>query len=119
MIPENKIQVGEDTYECDVDPSLLPLIERHLCGSTKQDDAISAMPLPTGSPISKLSIVLIRKYQSSISPKLGKRCVMNPSCSHYAELTIRKHGTFKAIPKIIKRLLNCRSDKLTNNKHGI
>lgn len=56
---------------------------------------------------SYLSIGLIRLYQRWISPKLGNRCVFDPSCSHFAEYQIRKIGFIKALPRIFNRLLRC------------
>jgi len=39
-----------------------------------------------------LLIQALRFYQDYISPVIGDRCVMEPSCSQYAIDAIRKHG---------------------------
>ncbi|MFI4849788.1 MAG: membrane protein insertion efficiency factor YidD [Gimesia chilikensis] len=36
-----------------------------------------------------LAIKSLRWYRKYISPKLGSRCVFEPSCSHYAESAFR------------------------------
>ncbi len=35
---------------------------------------------------------LIRFYQTQISPAIGSRCSLQPSCSHYAVEALKKHG---------------------------
>jgi hypothetical protein len=41
-----KIDVNGNIYECNVDPSLMPTIERMLKGTTDSDVAIQALSIP-------------------------------------------------------------------------
>ncbi|MFH1260222.1 MAG: membrane protein insertion efficiency factor YidD [Elusimicrobiota bacterium] len=50
----------------------------------------------------------MRWYRRRILPKLGNRCVFEPSCSHYAELALREKGLVKGLKLTAKRLCRCR-----------
>lgn len=52
-------------------------------------------------------IILIRCYQLMISPLLGPRCRFYPSCSQYAEESIRQHGVIIGCYFSFRRLLRC------------
>jgi uncharacterized protein len=52
-------------------------------------------------------IVLIKFYQWVISPWLGPKCRYTPTCSHYAEEALRKHGPIKGLWLAIKRIARC------------
>ncbi len=51
-------------------------------------------------------LLLIRVYQICISPLLGPKCRFYPTCSAYAEESIRVHG-IAGIWMAIKRILRC------------
>ncbi|MES2374636.1 MAG: membrane protein insertion efficiency factor YidD [Bacteroidota bacterium] len=53
-------------------------------------------------------ILLIRIYQYIISPVLGPKCRFTPTCSHYAEEALRKHGILKGGWLSLKRISRCR-----------
>ena len=55
----------------------------------------------------KFALALIRLYQVTLSPLLGRHCRFHPTCSNYAYQAIEKHGIFKGIPLALKRLLKC------------
>ncbi len=55
----------------------------------------------------KISILLIKFYQQSISIYLPGACRYIPSCSQYAIETIEKYNLFKSLYLIIKRLIKC------------
>ena len=55
----------------------------------------------------KISILLIKFYQQSISMYLPSACIYIPSCSQYAIETIEKYNIFKSLYLIIKRLIKC------------
>ena len=57
------------------------------------------------------SLVLIEFYQDVISPVLGARCPMHPSCSEYSRLCLQRHGLLKGIALSADRLLRCGSDR--------
>jgi uncharacterized protein len=52
-------------------------------------------------------IVLIRLYQFCLSPWLGTCCRFAPSCSHYAQEAITRHGVVKGSFLSLKRLSRC------------
>ena len=55
----------------------------------------------------KLLILLIKIYQNSISPLLGKNCRFIPTCSQYTIQAILEYGSFKGIIMGIKRIIKC------------
>ncbi len=103
-----KIDVNGNTYECNVNPSLMPTIERMLKGTTDSDDAIQALSIPNRPIWLWIVVNALRWYRQGISPRLGNRCVFEPSCSHYAELAFRKKGFSHGLTLTIKRLYRCR-----------
>ncbi len=52
-------------------------------------------------------ILLIRFYQTAISPHTPAACRYTPTCSQYALEAIKKHGAFKGLWLAIKRILRC------------
>ena len=50
---------------------------------------------------------LIRIYQWTLSPVLGRWCRFQPSCSHYAVEAIEKHGSLRGSWLAIKRVCRC------------
>lgn len=104
----NRIEVLGDSYECDVDPIHIPTIERLLKGTTNSDTSIQEMNIPHRPIRLRLAIKYLRWYRKHISPRIGSRCVFEPSCSHYAELAFRQNGMMKGILQTIKRLFRCR-----------
>ena len=50
---------------------------------------------------------LIYFYRIVLSPILGGQCRFHPSCSHYAEEAIQKHGSLRGGLMAIKRILRC------------
>lgn len=50
---------------------------------------------------------LIRAYQYTLSPLLGTRCRFAPSCSHYADEALARHGALKGGALAARRLLRC------------
>ncbi|WP_369414715.1 membrane protein insertion efficiency factor YidD [Collibacillus ludicampi] len=55
----------------------------------------------------RLCLRLIAWYQRKISPKFGRRCRFEPTCSEYARLALLKYGIWKGIAKTAKRLARC------------
>ena len=52
----------------------------------------------------------IHLYQATLSPRmplLGVHCRFQPSCSHYGEGAIRKHGAAIGAAKAVWRILRC------------
>jgi putative membrane protein insertion efficiency factor len=52
-------------------------------------------------------LALIRIYQYTISPLLGRRCRFFPSCSEYTAEALQKHGAIKGAGLGIKRISRC------------
>lgn len=66
------------------------------------------------APESQLSaralLATIDLYQATLSPALGRagvRCRFRPSCSHYAEGAIRKHGALGGTLRTAWRIARC------------
>jgi putative membrane protein insertion efficiency factor len=57
--------------------------------------------------LSKILILMIRFYQSAISPILPASCRYMPSCSQYGIEAIKKYGPFKGGYLTLKRFLSC------------
>lgn len=49
----------------------------------------------------------IALYQFLGRPWVGYHCRFYPSCSHYAQLSLERHGALKGCYLTIKRLLKC------------
>jgi len=52
-------------------------------------------------------ILLIRVYQYTLSPFIGRSCRYAPTCSVYSVDAIRKHGPFKGGWLALKRIASC------------
>lgn len=52
-------------------------------------------------------ILLLQGYRYLISPLFGNACRFYPSCSNYAQLAIKQHGSCIGIFFSLKRLLCC------------
>jgi putative membrane protein insertion efficiency factor len=59
------------------------------------------------SVIAHLLIALVRVYQITISPLLGKVCRFEPSCSRYAVACLQNHGAMRGSLLSVKRLCKC------------
>ena len=102
------VKIGDVCILLDVEEKLRPSVERCLTGTTKMDAEIENLPIVSEPAFTRLIINLIRLYQKNISPILGNRCVFEPSCSHFCELSIRNYGFTKGIFLTLKRLYRCR-----------
>jgi len=47
-------------------------------------------------------------YQRFVSPRLRRRCLLEPSCSRYAELAIAHNGLIRGGAETRRRLSRCR-----------
>ena len=52
-------------------------------------------------------ILLIRLYQSAISPFTPSACRFEPSCSSYTTEALQKHGLFYGGYLGLKRIISC------------
>lgn len=55
----------------------------------------------------KFLILLIRIYQITLSPFIGRNCRYIPTCSNYGIEAIKKYGAIKGGWLTIKRILSC------------
>ncbi len=55
----------------------------------------------------KIALLLIKIYQSCISPFLSPRCRFYPSCSNYCYEAIEKFGVIKGLFLGFKRVFKC------------
>ncbi len=52
-------------------------------------------------------VLLIRGYQTLISPLFPSTCRYNPTCSHYSIEALKTHGLFRGTWLAIKRIGSC------------
>ena len=57
--------------------------------------------------VSKFLIGLIKLYQMTLSPFIGRSCRYTPTCSNYGIEAIRKYGPLKGSWLTLKRVLSC------------
>ncbi|MDP7029996.1 MAG: membrane protein insertion efficiency factor YidD [Phycisphaerales bacterium] len=54
-----------------------------------------------------IEIVLIRIYQATLSPLVGRHCRFQPTCSRYAAEAIDRHGALVGTRLTLRRLARC------------
>ena len=52
-------------------------------------------------------IFIIKVYQNTLSPLLGKNCRFTPTCSQYTIEAVQEYGCLKGIWIGIKRIIRC------------
>ena len=52
-------------------------------------------------------IFIIKIYQFSFSPLIGKNCRYLPTCSEYAIESLKSHGLLRGLFFAIRRILKC------------
>ncbi len=52
-------------------------------------------------------ILLVRVYQWTLSPLLGRQCRFQPSCSNYFIGAVRKHGAIRGAFRGTLRICRC------------
>ena len=65
------------------------------------------MIIKLNSIIVKLILLILKGYQTFLSPLLGPNCRFKPSCSEYAYQAINKYGPYKGTFLSLKRILCC------------
>lgn len=50
---------------------------------------------------------MIRLYQWTLSPLLGRNCRFDPSCSEYGFQALNKYGIIKGTCLALKRIIRC------------
>jgi putative membrane protein insertion efficiency factor len=72
--------------------------------------ALDASRVPERQWTAALAIRAIHVYQRTLSPALdacGFKCRFTPTCSHYAEASLRKHGIIAGGWRALKRVARC------------
>ena len=69
--------------------------------------------------ISLTLIFFIKIYKYLISPLLGQNCRFLPTCSEYAEESLKTHGLIKGLSLIFKRISKCHPIKLLGGSSGL
>lgn len=64
-------------------------------------------PVISDEMLKAVLVALLQAYRWTISPLLGANCRFHPSCSHYAEEAIRRHGVLHGMWLSARRLLRC------------
>lgn len=54
-----------------------------------------------------LPVKLIRLYQFTLSPYMGRQCRYTPTCSNYAIEALQKHGLLRGGWLAVRRILRC------------
>ena len=57
--------------------------------------------------MTRLALLLLRVYQTLVSPMLGPRCKYHPTCSQYAADALREFGLVRGLLLAGWRLLRC------------
>ncbi|MBR9801049.1 membrane protein insertion efficiency factor YidD [bacterium] len=52
-------------------------------------------------------IFLVRIYQWTLSPLIGRQCRFQPTCSHYYIGAVRKYGAIRGSWKGLVRIIRC------------
>lgn len=55
----------------------------------------------------RLLIGAIRLYRKTLSRFIGQQCRFEPTCSHYGEEAIAKHGALRGTILTVWRILRC------------
>ncbi len=55
----------------------------------------------------RLLLWMIDAYRLLLAPLLGGLCRFVPSCSHYADEALRRHGARRGLAMSVRRLLRC------------
>ncbi len=55
----------------------------------------------------RLLLLGVSAYRLVLSPIMGGFCRFEPSCSHYAEEALRRHGALRGLRLTVLRLMRC------------
>ena len=67
----------------------------------------AALAAPASALLTRLLLALIRLYQLTLSPLLGRSCRFEPSCSRYTAACIALHGPARGSWLGLRRILRC------------
>jgi putative membrane protein insertion efficiency factor len=52
-------------------------------------------------------IALVRIYQYTLSPLIGRQCRFHPSCSNYMIGAVEKYGALRGLRRGLRRICRC------------
>lgn len=55
----------------------------------------------------RIVIALVRLYQLTLSPLIGRQCRFEPTCSNYMIGAVEKYGVLRGVPLGLWRILRC------------
>ncbi len=55
----------------------------------------------------RVLILAIEAYRVTLAPLLGGQCRFEPSCSHYVQQALARHGAARGLWLGVQRLLRC------------
>jgi putative membrane protein insertion efficiency factor len=67
----------------------------------------SGSHVAAGGVLARLLLLAIEGYRMTLAPLLGGHCRYVPSCSHYAQQAIKRHGALRGARLAAARLLRC------------
>jgi putative component of membrane protein insertase Oxa1/YidC/SpoIIIJ protein YidD len=103
------ITLPDREIELRLDASLSPAVLRAFLGTTPLDATVDALPVPVRPLWLRICVYLLRWYRRHAgSLGLANRCVFDPSCSRYSELSFRRSGLLKGSIATIARLSRCK-----------
>jgi len=70
------------------------------------DQTIAQQPRRV-SPFAWPLIGIVRLYQLTLSPLLGRHCRFQPTCSHYSVEALQTHGAARGSWLTVRRILRC------------
>jgi uncharacterized protein len=89
----------------------------HDCSAHSQHSHTTAAPTTTARDHPRVTrferllawplIALVKVYQFTLSPILGRQCRFHPTCSWYALDALRRHGGLRGGWLTLKRLATC------------
>jgi len=81
--------------------------ERRTLSALRFYESLCRMEKRGVSALKRLLLLLIRFYQTQISPGLPPRCRFVPTCSEYAKEAVEKYGAAKGGLLALRRLMRC------------
>lgn len=53
------------------------------------------------------AVLIIRLYQATLAPFVGRQCRFHPTCSNYALDALRYHGLLRGLALAARRIARC------------
>lgn len=53
------------------------------------------------------AVLLIRVYQGTLAPFVGRQCRFHPTCSNFALEALDRHGLLRGMAMTVRRIARC------------